>query len=54
MVSTLDMIVEPTLPDRYEVVNGEIVEKAPMSGFASEVANRIRDELTLHGRKTMA
>jgi Uma2 family endonuclease len=36
---------EVDLPDRYEVINGEIVEVPPMSWFASEVANRLRDEL---------
>jgi Uma2 family endonuclease len=41
---------EPQLPDRYEVVNGEIVEVPPMSGFASEIANRIHDELAYQGR----
>ena len=42
------------LPDHYEVVNGVIVELQPMSGFSSEVANRIRDHLTVYAlsRKT--
>lgn len=43
-----DVVVR--LPERYEVVNGEVVEVAPMSGFAAEVANRIRDELSHHAR----
>jgi Uma2 family endonuclease len=41
---------EVELPDRYEVINGEIVEVPPMSCFASEVANRIRDELVVYSR----
>ena len=53
MATVLD---DPTtrvpLPDRYEVVNGEIVEKPPMSWLACEVANLIRDELTLYGRSS--
>ena len=36
------------LPDRYEVINGEIVEVPPVSGFSGEVANRVRDELTVY------
>jgi Uma2 family endonuclease len=52
MSLTLDPTAEAALPDRYEVVNGEVVELPPMSGFASEVANRIRDELAVHGRSS--
>jgi Uma2 family endonuclease len=37
------------LPWYYEVVNGAVVEMPPMSGFSSEVANRVRDVLTLYG-----
>jgi Uma2 family endonuclease len=37
--------LEARLPDRYEVVNGEVVEIPPMSGFAAEVANRIHKHL---------
>lgn len=33
------------LPDRYEVIDGEIVELPPMSGLASEIANRIHSRL---------
>jgi Uma2 family endonuclease len=40
------------LPDRYEVVNGEVMELPPMSGFDSEVANQIRDELAAHCRSS--
>jgi Uma2 family endonuclease len=41
---------EVDLPDRYEVINGEIVEVPPMSWFASEVANRLRDALQDYAR----
>jgi Uma2 family endonuclease len=37
------------LPDRYEVINGEVVELPPMSSFASEVANRIQNQLVVYG-----
>jgi Uma2 family endonuclease len=30
------------LPDRYEIVNGEIVELPPMSNYAGMVANRLK------------
>ena len=52
MSVVLEPDTEPRLPDRYEVVNGEVVELPPMSGFAAEVANRIRDELTAYGRSS--
>lgn len=38
------------LPERYEVVAGEVVEKVPMSAPAAEVANRIRDALSAYLR----
>lgn len=44
--------IEPNLPDHYEVVNGQVVEPEPMSWYAAEVANRIRDELGFYGRST--
>jgi len=50
MASVTEPAVEPTLPDRYEVVDGEVVELEPMGWYAAEVANRIRDELTFYGR----
>jgi Uma2 family endonuclease len=50
MSATLEPEIEPRLPDRYEVVNGQVVELPPMSGFASEVANRIQNELVVYGR----
>jgi Uma2 family endonuclease len=52
MSIALEPKAEPKLPHRYEVVNGQIVELPPMSGFASEVANRVRDELSAYGRSS--
>jgi len=45
MSIALESESELKLPDRYEMVNGEVVEIPPMSGFASEVANRIHKHL---------
>lgn len=46
--------MSPTLktrmPDRFEVVNGQVVEVSDRGAFCSEVANRIRNELWLFGR----
>src|SRR5262245_5660926 len=50
MSLAIDPETEARMPARYEVVNGEVVEVPPMSGFAAEVANRIRDELVSYGR----
>ena len=50
MSATLEPETEPRLPDRYEVVNGEVVELPPMSAFSAEVANQIRDELAAYCR----
>ena len=52
MSTILDAPPAVVLPDRYEVVNGEVVEAPPMSAFAGEIANRLRDELAYHGRAT--
>jgi Uma2 family endonuclease len=52
MASVIEPAAEPELPDRYEVVNGEVVGREPMSWYAAEVANRIRDELTVYARAT--
>ena len=43
---------EAKLPERYEVVNGEIVEVEPMSAYAAEVANILNEELVIFGRRT--
>jgi hypothetical protein len=37
MSVVLEPEAEPRLPDRYEVVNGEVVEVPPKSGFATAV-----------------
>lgn len=47
-----DPTTDTPLPARYEVVNGEVVEKPPTSWLACEVANRLRDELVFYGRST--
>jgi len=36
------------LPERYEVINGEIVEVEPMSGYAGWVANRLNAKIIVH------
>ncbi|HVK19352.1 MAG TPA: Uma2 family endonuclease [Fimbriiglobus sp.] len=43
-----DAIVPTQLPDRYEVVNGEIVEVPPMSFYAVEVANLLNKAIVLY------
>jgi Uma2 family endonuclease len=40
----------PNLPERYEIVNGQIIEKPFATAYASEVANRLCVELTTYGR----
>ncbi len=52
MSSILEPELDVRLPDRYEVVDGEIVELPPMSGYASEVANVLRDELNEAARRS--
>jgi Uma2 family endonuclease len=52
MSAVLDSPPALDLPDHYEVVNGTIVENEPMSGYASEIANRLRDELSDAARRT--
>ena len=51
MATVIDATPDAKLPDRYEVVNGEIVEIPPMSGFAAEIANRISRRLTSYGEQ---
>ncbi|HET6575441.1 MAG TPA: Uma2 family endonuclease [Fimbriiglobus sp.] len=43
-----DTIVLARLPDRYEVVNGEVVEVPPMSFYAVEVANLLNKAIVLY------
>ena len=50
MPTAVEAAPEVKLPDRYEVVNGQVVEISPMGIFAGEIANRVRDELAFHGR----
>lgn len=52
MATVVEPLVEENLPRRCEVVNGEIVEVPPMGAYASEIANRVRDELAVYGRTT--
>jgi Uma2 family endonuclease len=54
MPAAIANISEAQLPDRYEVVNGQVVEIAPMSVFASEIANRLRDHLSIYAVRTNA
>ncbi len=37
---------QPRLPERYEIVNGEIVELHPMSDYAGQVTNRLHRTIT--------
>jgi Uma2 family endonuclease len=57
-ITMLDLDDEPVevppLPDFYEVVNGEIIEVEPMSGYAGVVANRLNRHLDLYGARTNA
>lgn len=50
MPTVVETASEAELPDHYEVVNGRVVEIAPMSAFSGEIANRVRDELTAYCR----
>lgn len=52
MPTMLADVPEAELPDHYEVVNGLVVEIAPMSVFASEIANRLRDHLSAYALRT--
>jgi Uma2 family endonuclease len=52
IMSTVADVPEATLPARYEVVNGHIVEIASLSAFASEIANRLRDHLSVYALRT--
>lgn len=52
MPTAADATPEAQLPDRYEVVDGQVVETPPMSAFSGEVANRIRDHLAAYASRT--
>jgi Uma2 family endonuclease len=51
MSTVIDAEPDAQLPDRFEVVHGEVVEIPPMSGFASAVANRINRRLMAYGEQ---
>ena len=47
----LDEAVAMTpLPDRYELIDGEVVEVEEMGVYSSEIANLLRDELSAYGK----
>lgn len=48
MATMIDVVPDAKLPDRYEVVRGRVLEVTPMSAFSGEVANRLRDALTIY------
>jgi len=52
MATTLEIPVEPELPDQYELIDGEVVEVQPMGVYSAEVANRLHDELNYYSRQT--
>jgi Uma2 family endonuclease len=52
MATVIDSTSEAQLPDRYEVVNGRVLEIPPISAFSGEVANRFRDQLTAYALRT--
>lgn len=52
MSTVIDTKAEAELPDRYEVINGQVVEIPPMSAYAGEIANLIRDELAAFARSS--
>ena len=41
----VEVITEQVIPDYYEVVRGQVVEVLPMSFYACEVANNLKDLL---------
>ena len=51
MSTAIDPTSEAKLPDRYEVVYGQVVEIPPMSAIASEFANRLRDQLVVYATR---
>jgi Uma2 family endonuclease len=48
----MSVLLEPQLPEQYEVVDGEVIERACPSAYASEVANRIADVLATDADRT--
>ena len=51
MSTVIDATADAKLPDHYEVINGQVVEIPPMSAFASEFANRLRDRLVVYATR---
>lgn len=47
-----ETVYDAELPDRYEVVNGRVVEPTPMSAYASAVANRLHLRLAAFGEQS--
>ena len=47
-----DTTAMPALPDRYEVIDGEIVEVPEMGAYSSAVANTLRDHLYEFGKSS--
>ena len=52
MSTAVEAVPDTESPDHYEVVDGQVVEILPMSAFASEIANRLRDHLSAHALRT--
>ncbi len=50
MTALMEAEIDARLPDRYEIVDGEVVELPPMGIYSSEVANRLQNELVVYGR----
>lgn len=44
----LNEVVVPTLPDLYEVINGQVVELSPVSTYSIEVAHLLNDAIRDH------
>src|SRR5262245_43028132 len=38
------------LPDRYELIDGEVVEVEEKGVYSSEISNLLRDELSAYGK----
>ena len=46
-----ELVAIETIPDRYELIDGEIVEVEEMGVYSGEIANILRDELSAYGRE---
>ena len=47
-----DRSLSETMPDRYELIDGEVVEVEDMGLYSTEIANVLRDELSAYGKST--